>query len=65
MKIEEGDTVTLIVHGAGYVTEEEAEVTRIDDNGDIYINDGPDPYVNGIRRGVFGFWFEIKEFKSG
>jgi len=64
MKLEIGDAVTLIVHGAGYVTEEEAEVTKISENGDVFLNDDDsNPYVDGKRKGSFGFWFEIKELK--
>ena len=63
-----GMKVKMILHGAG-VTSEEGIVLSV--NGDIvFLDNGGSnrpsgPYVNGIMQGVFGFWEEIVEDKSG
>jgi len=64
-----GMKVKKILHGAGVSSSEEGIVLSV--NGDIvFLDNGGSnrpsgPYVNGIMQGVFGFWEEIVEDKSG
>ena len=64
-----GMKVKKILHGAGTVSEEDGTVLSV--NGDIvFLDNGGSnrpsgPYVKGLMLGVFGFWEEIVEDKSG
>lgn len=64
-----GMKVKKILHGAGTVSEEVGTVLAV--NGDcVWLDNGGSnrpsgPYVKGVMLGVFGFWEEIVEDKSG
>ena len=63
-QFKEGMKVKHLLHGAGYITEEEYTVYEVDENGGVWLdcgegNDPIGPFVNRKMPGVFGFWAEI------
>jgi len=64
--MKKGDKVTILIHGAGYVSKEKHSIEEIDDKSlkveglsNIFYKDKKGNYRTHISS--FGFWFEIEK----